>query len=99
MQKPRRGSAYWIAPRGLFSLLPYTTQDYQPKDGTTHNGSGPPHQSVIKKMPQDLPTPLSYVIIFLMGVLSPPVTLACLDDIKLARTTDIVSIVFFWMLP
>ena len=27
---------------GLLNLLSYRTQDYQPRDGTTHNGLGPP---------------------------------------------------------
>jgi hypothetical protein len=36
------GAAYWLASLGLFSLLPYRTQDYQPRDGTTHNGLGSP---------------------------------------------------------
>jgi hypothetical protein len=31
-------AAYWIAFPGLLSLISYRTQDYQPKDGTTHNG-------------------------------------------------------------
>jgi hypothetical protein len=29
---------YLLASPGLLSLLPYRTQDYQPRDGTTHNG-------------------------------------------------------------
>jgi hypothetical protein len=28
----------------LLSLLSYRTQDQQPRDGTTHNALGPPHQ-------------------------------------------------------
>jgi hypothetical protein len=45
MQRPWRDAAYWLAPCGLLSLLSYRTQDYQPRDGTTHNGLGlgPPH--------------------------------------------------------
>jgi hypothetical protein len=42
MQRPGRGAAYWVAPHGLHSLLSYRTQDDQPRDGTTHNGLGPP---------------------------------------------------------
>jgi hypothetical protein len=42
MQRPWRGAAYWLASPGLLSLLSYRTQDYQPRDGTTHNGLGPP---------------------------------------------------------
>ena len=38
IQTPWRGAAYWIAPPGMFSLLSYRTQDYQPRDGTTHKG-------------------------------------------------------------
>ena len=30
-----------IASPGLLSLLSYRTQDYHPRDGTTHNGLGP----------------------------------------------------------
>jgi len=36
------GAAYWLAPRGLQSLLSYRPQDFQCRDGTTHNGLGPP---------------------------------------------------------
>jgi hypothetical protein len=38
MQRPWRDVTYWIASPGLLSLLFYRTQDYQPRDGTTHNG-------------------------------------------------------------
>lgn len=50
MQKPGKGAACWTAPYGLFSLLHYRTQEQQPRNGTNHNGLGPPHQSVIKKI-------------------------------------------------
>jgi hypothetical protein len=43
MQRPWRGAAYWLASPGLLSLLSYRTQDHQARDGTTHNGLGPPH--------------------------------------------------------
>jgi hypothetical protein len=42
MERQWRSAAYWFAPPGLLSLLSYRTQDYQPRDGTTHNGLGPP---------------------------------------------------------
>jgi hypothetical protein len=42
MQRPWRDVPYWLASPGLLSLLSYRTQDYQPRDGTTHNGLGPP---------------------------------------------------------
>lgn len=32
------------------AMLSYTTQDYQPRDGTFTNGLGPTHQSFIKKL-------------------------------------------------
>jgi hypothetical protein len=38
MQRPRRDVTYWLASSVLFSLLSYRTQEYQPRDGTTHNG-------------------------------------------------------------
>jgi hypothetical protein len=41
MQRPWRGAGYWLALHGLFSLLSYRTQDYQPRDDTTHSGLGP----------------------------------------------------------
>jgi hypothetical protein len=37
------GCFYWLASTGLLSLLSYRTQDYQPRDGTTHKGPSPPH--------------------------------------------------------
>ena len=50
MQRPWRDVAYWLASSGLFSLLSYRPQDYQPRDGTTHHGPSHP-LSLIKKMP------------------------------------------------
>jgi hypothetical protein len=38
MQRPWRDGLYWLASLGLLSLLSYRTQDYQPRDGTTHKG-------------------------------------------------------------
>jgi hypothetical protein len=37
MQRPWRDVTYWLASPGLLSLLSYRTQDYQLRDGTTHN--------------------------------------------------------------
>ena len=42
MQRPWRDVTYWLASPGLLSLLSYRTQDYQPRDGTTHNGPSHP---------------------------------------------------------
>jgi hypothetical protein len=42
MQRPWRDVTYWLASLGLLSLLSYRTQDYQPRDGTTHNGPSHP---------------------------------------------------------
>jgi len=36
------GDAYWLAAPALLGLLSYRTQNHQPRDGTTHNGLGPP---------------------------------------------------------
>jgi hypothetical protein len=41
MQRPWRDVTYWLASPGLLSLLSYRTQDYQPRDGITHNGPSP----------------------------------------------------------
>jgi hypothetical protein len=41
MQWPWRDVPYWLASPGLLSLLSYRTQDYQGRDGTTHNGPSP----------------------------------------------------------
>jgi hypothetical protein len=41
MQRPWRDVSYWLASPGLLSLLSYRTQDYQPRDGTTHKGPYP----------------------------------------------------------
>jgi hypothetical protein len=42
MQRPWRDVTYWLSSPGLLSLLSYRTQDYQPWDGTTHNGPSHP---------------------------------------------------------
>ena len=44
MQRPQRSAANLLVPHSLFILLPYRTQDHQPKDGTIHNGVGPSPQ-------------------------------------------------------
>jgi hypothetical protein len=41
MQRPWRDVLYWLASPGLLSLLSYRTQDYQPRDDTTHSGPSP----------------------------------------------------------
>jgi hypothetical protein len=50
MQRPWRDVTYWFASPGLLSLLSYRTEDYQPRDGTSHNGPSHPW-SLIEKMP------------------------------------------------
>jgi hypothetical protein len=42
MQRPWRDVLYWLASPGLLSLLSYRTQDYQPRDGTTHKRPSQP---------------------------------------------------------
>jgi hypothetical protein len=41
MQSPWRDGLYRLASPVLLSLLSYRTQDYQPRDGTTHKGTSP----------------------------------------------------------
>jgi len=43
LQRPWRDVTYWLPSPALLSLLSYRTQDHQPRDGTTHNGLGPPY--------------------------------------------------------
>ena len=38
VQRSWRDATYWLASPGLLSFLSYRIQDYQPRDGTTHNG-------------------------------------------------------------
>ena len=42
MHRPWRGAAYWLAHPALLNLLSYRTQNYQSRDGTTHNGPSHP---------------------------------------------------------
>jgi len=35
------GATYCLAHQGLFSVLSYRPQDYQSRNGITHNGLGP----------------------------------------------------------
>ena len=37
-QRPQRSAAYWLTSHGLLSILSYRTQDYQSRDGPSHNG-------------------------------------------------------------
>jgi hypothetical protein len=41
MPRPWRDFTYWHVSPCLFSSLSYRTQDYQSRDGTTHNGASP----------------------------------------------------------
>jgi hypothetical protein len=41
MQRPWRDVTYWLAPPGLLRWLSQRTQDYQPRDGTTHKRPHP----------------------------------------------------------
>jgi hypothetical protein len=42
MQRPWKYVTYWLASPGLLSLLSYRTQDFQPREGTIHNGPSHP---------------------------------------------------------
>ena len=37
-QRPWSSAALWLVSHSLLSLLPYRTQDLQPRDDTTHTG-------------------------------------------------------------
>ena len=45
-QKPWRCAPYWLAPKGLLSLLSYATQDTQPSGGTAQNELGLPTATI-----------------------------------------------------
>jgi hypothetical protein len=45
------GAADWLTFSGLLNLLSNRIWAHLLRDGTTHNGLGPPLQSVIKNMP------------------------------------------------
>lgn len=49
-QKPRRNTAFWLAPYDLFTLISYPTQAHLPRGGTTTVGRALLHQSGLKKM-------------------------------------------------
>jgi hypothetical protein len=42
MQRPWKDITFWLTSLGLLSLVSYRTQDYQLRDGTTHNGPSNP---------------------------------------------------------
>jgi hypothetical protein len=44
------GECCLLACSSCLSLLSYRSQEHQPRDGTTHNGLGPSHQPLIKKV-------------------------------------------------
>jgi hypothetical protein len=67
MQMPWRGAVYCLALHGLISLLSYSTEDHQPRDGTTHNGLTPPP---IKRLNKEMFYRIAYSLIFLMEAFS-----------------------------
>jgi hypothetical protein len=78
---------------GLFSLLPYKTQDNQPRDGTTHNGLGP-HTSITNQenvlqvcLKQDLMEAFSQLSVSPLQGLS-----LCQVDIKVSRILNKIVI-------
>jgi hypothetical protein len=46
MQRPWKDAAYWLAPHGLLSLLSYSLQDHQPRDGNIYNAQGLPISAI-----------------------------------------------------
>lgn len=42
---PQRDAAYWLVLHSLLSMLSYSTQDHQSRDGTSYSELGLPHQS------------------------------------------------------
>lgn len=79
------GTAYWLAPHDLFSLLSYRTQGQQPRNGTIDDGPGAP-LSITKKCHTGLSTVRSYGGIFSPEVAPFLMTLACVVKINLAST-------------
>ena len=89
MQRPWKGVDCWLAPHGLFSWLSNRTQDHQRRDGTTHNGLGPPpHCSLTKKMNYRLVYSLVFWKHVSIEVPSSPMNACSLGqaDIKVAST-------------
>ena len=72
-QKPWRGATYWLALYGLLSLLSYSTENYQPRGGTSYKN----HQSSVIKLTTGLLRPAS------RGIFSTEVSLSELVVIKL----------------
>lgn len=71
----QRGDAYWLTSHDFLSLLSYKTQDYQPRDGFTHNGLGSLNSHSLRKYCTGFPTVQSGDI-FLIGVPSSQMTLS-----------------------
>ncbi|EGV99603.1 hypothetical protein I79_006008 [Cricetulus griseus] len=50
-------AAYRIPPHSFLSLISYSIQDHQPRDGTTHNGQSPSKLIInLENAPTDLLT-------------------------------------------
>jgi hypothetical protein len=49
----RISTAYSLAPRSLFNLVSFRTQDHHLRDGPTHNGLGPPPSITKEKQKQN----------------------------------------------
>jgi hypothetical protein len=71
----QRGDVYWLTSHAFLSLLSYKTQDYQPRDGSTHSGLGSLINHSLRKYCTGFPTVQSGDI-FLIGVLSSQMTLS-----------------------
>jgi hypothetical protein len=98
------GGRSWCRDRGVCCLLacslwlaqPAFLQNSgpQPRDDTTHNGLGPPHQSITEKMPYRLAYSLIlWKQVFNWGsLLSDDVSLSSQADIKLASTRGYITL-------
>ena len=73
-------ASFWLAPRGLLSLLSYSTPAHQPTGGITHCGLDPLTPITNQEnSPQACPQANRVGNIFSIEVPSSPVTLACVN--------------------
>lgn len=92
-QRPQRSAVFWLS---LLSLLSYTSQDHLPRNGTTHNGRGPPTAITNQdnESSKGFHTGQSYGDIFSVGILSSYITLKCIKLANETETTDQNSSLF-----
>lgn len=94
---PWKNAPYWLVPVTC-SFLYYTTQDHQPRSGTTLDGLAPP-TSITSKVPHKLPIGQFYGSIFSVVILISQICLFFFLSVDKKINQDVTYLINIYYLP